>query len=105
MSNIKKKNKYRKSENMSLRLTERQKEKIENSAKRNNMSASEFVVKKATEDGRLHTSREYERIYRLVKTEETLGKLLRKIQATNPEKDILDELNNLGEEINELWLC
>ena len=49
MSNIKKKDKYKKSVNMSLRLTAEQKEKIDSAAKKNNMSVSDYMVKKVTE--------------------------------------------------------
>ena len=103
MSNIKKKDKYKKTVNMSLRLTEEQRGKIENAAKKNNMSISDYVVKKATESGRLRSSREYARICGLVKTEEAMGQLLKKIRATSPNKELIDCFNNTERVIRELW--
>lgn len=105
MSNIKKKDKYRKSVNMSLRLTAEQKEKIDSAAKKNNMSVSDYVVKKATEKGGIRISRESERICRLAKTEEVLGQLLDRIRTINPDKEILDGFDKLEEEVRSLWRC
>jgi len=105
MSNIKKKDKYKKSVNMSLRLTAEQKEKIDSAAKKNNMSVSDYVVKKATEKGGLRISRESERICRLVKTEEVIGQLLDRVRRINPDKEILDGFDKLEEEVRNLWRC
>ena len=103
MSNIKKKDKYKKSVNMSLRLTAEQKEKIDSAAKKNNMSMSDYVVKKATEKGGLRISRESEKICRLVKVQEELNMLKDNIRAMNPDEGVLNRLNNLEKEIDELW--
>lgn len=104
MSNIKKKDKYKKSVNMSLRLTAEQKEKIDSEAKKNNMSVSDYVVKKATEKGGLRISRESERICRLVKIQEELNMLKDNIRATNSDEGVLKRINNLEKEFDELWL-
>ena len=105
MSNIKKKDKYKKSVNMSLRLTAEQKEKIDSAAKKNSMSVSDYVVKKATEKGGMRISRESERICRLVKTEEVIGQLLDRVRRINLDKEILDGFDKLEEEVRNLWRC
>lgn len=103
MSNIKKQEKDKKSKSVSLRLTEGQKKIIEKGAKKEQISMSDYIVKKATENGRTKKCMENERIYRLVKTEEALGKLILLIDKMNPDRNIVEATNSLKEEIRELW--
>lgn len=105
MSNIKKKDKYKKSENMSIRLTVQEKEKIEREAKRKNMSVSNYLVKKATDTSNIRSSRENERICQLVWVENAKEQLEREISEKCKDERVLEKFKNLNEEIRKLWQC
>lgn len=105
MANIKKAENDKKGKSMTLKLTSEQRRMIEKGAKENHMSMSSFVVAKATQKGSLQACKEYNRICKLVHTEEALGVLRERIKVKNPDTDILEAINNLEQEIINLWRC
>ena len=104
MANIKKAEKDVKVAPIAVRFTAEQKEKITAEAKRNNLDVSAYIRAKAIEESPLQISRETDRICRLVRVEEALGELKRKAKTESLE-GIQNAINNLGEEIKELWRC
>lgn len=105
MANIKKADNDKKRKIMSIKLTAEQRKKIEEESKKNNMSMSAYVVKKATQEGVLSVRKESNRIIRLTETEDAITQLRKTIKADNPSQNILNALDNVEKEFIKLWHC
>lgn len=102
MANIKKEEKDAKIAVIAVRFTVAQKEKIEEEAKKNNMGVSGYIRAKAIQEGSPQVRRETNRICQLVKVEETLGELKRKMKTKSLGK-IQRAINDLEREVTGLW--
>ena len=105
MGNLRKGNEYKKTQTISIRVTEVQKSKIGKEAKANHMSISDYMVKKTTEKGNVAINREEKRIYRLVKTEEAMQNLLKTMRKFGMNTELSSAVDNLEKEVNLLWHC
>lgn len=102
MANIKKAEKDAKMAVIAVRFTTAQKEKVEEEAKKNNMGVSSYIRAKAIQESPLQVRKETNRICKLVRVEEALGELKRKMKTGSLEK-FQNAVNNLEEEVKGLW--
>lgn len=105
VANIKKAEEDKKGKPVTVKLTAKERKKIEESAKKNNMSISAYMAAKSTQEGAVSICKESKRIVELVSVENALMVLREKIKNGSSTADILGALDNVDKEMIKIWRC